>query len=76
MRDFITPHYSEPISAETDAAGRNFLATARSTMFRYLLQHGVPGLTWGDREFLPTAGRPGRTRQGGASPQLLNLNSI
>ena len=25
----------------------------------------------GDREFLPTARRPGRTRQGGASPQLL-----
>ena len=42
----------------------------RSTAFRYLLQHGVPGPTWGDREFLPTARRPGRTRQGGASPQL------
>ena len=44
---------------------------SRSTAFRYLLQHGVPGPTWGDREFLPTARRPGRTRQGGASLQLL-----
>ena len=47
------------------------LQDLRSTAFRYLLQHGVPGPTWGDREFLPTARRPGRTRQGGASPQLL-----
>ena len=46
-------------------------ADLRSTAFRYLLQHGVPGPTWGEREFLPTARRPGRTRQGGASPQLL-----
>ena len=38
----------------------------RSTAaFRYLLQHGVPGPTWGDREFLPTARRPGRTSEGG-----------
>ena len=29
------------------------------------MQHGVPGPTWGDRESLPTARRPGRTRQGG-----------
>ena len=29
------------------------------------------GTDLGDREFLPTARRPGRTRQGGASPQLL-----
>ena len=47
------------------------LQDLRSTAFRYLLRHGVPGPTWGDREFLPTARRPGRTRQGGASPQLL-----
>ena len=29
------------------------------------------GTDLGGREFLPTARRPGRTRQGGASPQLL-----
>ena len=51
------------------------LQDLRSTAFRYLLQHGVPGPTWGDREFLPTARRPGRTRQGGASPQLLEVPS-
>ena len=49
------------------------LQDLRSTAFRYLLQHGVPGPTWGGRKFLPTARRPGRTRQGGASPQLLTV---
>ena len=44
---------------------QSFLQDLRSTAFRYLLQHGVPGPTWGDCEFLPTARRPGRTRQGG-----------
>ena len=52
------------------------LQDLRSTAFRYLLQHGVPGPTWGDREFLPTARRPGRTRQGGASPQLLTQQAL
>ena len=52
------------------------LQDLRSTAFRYLLQHGVPGPTWGDREFLPTARRPGRTRQGGASPQLLGEDYV
>ena len=28
----------------------------------HILQRGAPGPTWGDREFLPTARRPGRTR--------------
>ena len=58
---------AEAVSEETAPTPQDL----RSTAFRYLLQHGVPGPTWGDREFLPTARRPGRTRQGGAPPQLL-----